>query len=72
MEEEDRKEEEEMGIFYVVSIILIMFESAMESIDESENKVIILSSYPVLSNTTLFSAILVLSKQESPSLCFVL
>ena len=61
-----------MGIFYVVSIILIMFESAMESIDESENKVIILSSYPVLSNTTLFNAILVLSKQESPSLCFVL
>ena len=51
-----------MGIFYVVSIILIMFESAMESIDESENKVIILSSYPVLSNTTLFNAILVLSK----------
>ena len=61
-----------MGIFYVVSIILIMFESAMESIDESENKVIILSSYPVLSNTTLFNAILVLSKQESPSLCSVL
>ena len=61
-----------MGMFYVVSIILIMFESAMESIDESENKVIILSSYPVLSNTTLFNAILVLSKQESPSLCSVL
>ena len=61
-----------MGIFYVVSIILIMFESAMESIDESENKVIILSSYPLLSNTTLFNAILVLSKQESPSLCSVL
>ena len=61
-----------MGIFYVVSIILIMFESAMESIDESENKVIILSSYPVLSNTTLFNAILMLSKQESPSLCSVL
>ena len=61
-----------MGIFYVVSIILIMFESAMESIDESENKVIILSSYPVLSNTTLFNVILVLSKQESPSLCSVL
>ena len=61
-----------MGIFYVVSIIFIMFESAMESIDESENKVIILSSYPLLSNTTLFNAILVLSKQESPSLCSVL